>query len=127
MVDLTRTRPKTKVHSRNLRNDMTDAEKKLWTALRGRQLNGFKFRRQHPAGNYILDFVCLEAMLVIELDGGQHQQQQFYDQQRDSWLVAQGFRVLRFWNNEVLNQFDSVCEEIWRGLEKFAPPSQPSP
>jgi very-short-patch-repair endonuclease len=127
MVYLTRIDPVMKQRSRSLRKEMTDAEQELWSALRGRQMQGFKFRRQYPLGNYILDFVSLEAKLVIELDGGQHQQQQDYDQQRDAWLLAQGFHVMRFWNDEVLSQFDSVREEIWRGLANIAPPSQPSP
>lgn len=107
---------------------MTDAEKLLWRHLRGGQFDGFKFRRQHPCGQYILDFVCLEARLVIEVDGGQHVRQQMHDQLRTAWLEHKGFRMLRFWNHEVLNDLDSVKEAIWLALESSAePPSQPSP
>ena len=106
---------------------MTEAEQKLWSALRRRQMHGFKFRRQHPLGNYIVDFVCIEAKVVIEVDGGQHQGQKSYDAERDSWLRKQEYTVTRFWNNEVLEQFDVVKEKIWESLSEIAPPSQPSP
>ena len=70
----------------------------LWKVLRKQQVRGYKFRRQHPYGNYVLDFVCLEARLVIEVDGGQHQEQEEYDIKRTRWLQQHGFRILRFWN-----------------------------
>jgi very-short-patch-repair endonuclease len=98
---------------RRLRNDMTPAEKALWRVLRNRQLSCIKFRRQHPYGNYILDFVSLEIKLVIEIDGGQHSEQAIYDAIRTSELQAAGFQVLRFWNNEVLQDIDAVKEKIW--------------
>jgi very-short-patch-repair endonuclease len=98
---------------RALRSNMTDAEQALWHLLRCRQISGLKFRRQHPFGNYILDFVCLENKLVIEVDGGQHGQQAGYDENRAQKLQAAGFRVLRFWDNEVLNEIESVKEKIW--------------
>ena len=98
---------------RKLRRGMTDAERRLWGALRLQQVGGHKFRRQHPFGDYILDFVCLERRLVIEVDGGQHQEMQEEDQARTEVLEKAGFRVLRFWNNEVLEQLDSVMERIW--------------
>jgi adenine-specific DNA-methyltransferase len=105
---------------------MTDAEQALWHLLRCRQISGLKFRRQHPFGNYILDFVCLENKLVIEVDGGQHGQQAWYDENRAQKLQAAGFRVLRFWNNEVLNEIESVKEKIWlavQDLQSHPPPS----
>jgi very-short-patch-repair endonuclease len=88
---------------RNLRNNMTDAEKKLWGILRGRQFNGCKFRRQHPFEQYILDFVCLEKKLVVEVDGGQHSDDEYRDTNRTVFLEKAGFRVLRFWNHEVFD------------------------
>ncbi|MDB5805752.1 MAG: hypothetical protein JWN73_3074 [Betaproteobacteria bacterium] len=94
---------------------MTDAENKLWWHLQGERL-GVKFRRQHPYRKFVLDFVCLERSLVIEVDGGQHAQQQKMDNARTALLEQAGFRVLRFWNNEVLNQLDDVLEEICRVL-----------
>jgi very-short-patch-repair endonuclease len=112
---------------RTLRSNMTDAERALWKRLRSCQLNGCKFRRQHPFGDFILDFVCLEAKLVIEIDGGQHNDSA-QDFVRDQALESAGFRVMRFWNNQVLNEIESVVESIWLELERLTPPpSQPSP
>jgi very-short-patch-repair endonuclease len=112
-----------KIHSgklqRTLRNNLSDAEQALWHLLRGRQICGLKFRRQHPFGDYILDFVCLENKLVIEVDGGQHGLQAEYDENRTQKLQAAGFRVLRFWNNEVLNEKESVREKIWLMIEEL--------
>ncbi|MGH8120224.1 MAG: endonuclease domain-containing protein, partial [Gammaproteobacteria bacterium] len=106
----------------------TDAEQMLWQALRQRQLKNYKFRRQYPYGDYVLDFVCLEAKLVIEVDGGQHQEQFGYDIKRTRWLEHQGFQVLRFWNNEVMFDLDNVLEVVWRSLNlEIQPPSRPSP
>ena len=112
--------------SRVLRGSMTDAELRLWRSLRRRQMGRFKFRRQHPFGDYILDFVCFEAKLVIEVDGGQHAISPAHDEQRTRWLERQGFRVLRFWDNDVLRDTEAVKESIWRVLQN-PPPSQPSP
>ena len=113
---------------RTLRNNMSDAEQALWHLLRGRQISGLKFRRQHPFGDYILDFVCLENKLVIEVDGGQHGQQAGYDENRTQKLQAAGFRVLRFWNNEVLKQIESVKEKIGLVVLELQPhPPQPPP
>lgn len=103
---------------------MTDAEKRLWHCLRGDQL-GAKFRRQHPFGNFILDFVCLEKMIVVEVDGSQHIEQKTHDEERSKMLAAASFHVLRFWNNEVLNQTDDVLQSIWNALNPSSP--QPSP
>jgi very-short-patch-repair endonuclease len=111
-----------------LRRNPTDAEQRLWKHLRARQMGGFRFRRQHPYGDYVLDFVCLEAMLVIEVDGGQHDAQSDQDEARTAVLNAAGFTVLRFWNNEVLNETEAVKEAIWRALKAQNPsPSRPSP
>lgn len=106
---------------------MTDAEKLLWRHLRMEQFGGYKFRRQHPLGNYIADFVCLEAVLVLEVDGGQHAESADNDEIRTQWLEAKGLHVMRFWNNEVLNNIEGVKLVIWNYLSKFQPPSQPSP
>jgi very-short-patch-repair endonuclease len=103
---------------RALRKNPTDAEWHLWYQLRRRQLSGFKFRRQRPVGLYICDFVCLEASIVIELDGGQHVEQSAYDNRRDAFLRSQGFRVLRFWNQDVLARTDSVLETIYEALQR---------
>ena len=107
---------------------MSDAEQALWRLLRDRQISGLKFRRQHPFGDYILDFVCLENRLVIGGDGGQHGRRAGYDENRKQRLQSAGFRVLRFWDNEVLNEMESVSEKIWlavQGLQSHPPPSLP--
>jgi len=113
---------------RRLRNDSTDAERHLWRHLRNRQLQGCKFRRQHPYGGFILDFACLERQLVIELDGGQHADHAAYDRERSRRLEQAGFVVLRFWNNEVFENVEGVVEVILDALRRLEPiPSQPSP
>ena len=106
---------------RRLRSNMTDAEQRLWRFLRRKQVSNFKFRRQHPFGDYIIDFVCLEAMLAVEVDGGQHNAHQLEDKVRTEYLKGAGFRVLRFWNNEVLSDTDSVTTVIWRALQELDP------
>ena len=114
---------------RSLRKNSTDAEQQLWKSLRRQQMGHFKFRRQHPFGDYIIDFVCLEAMLAVEVDGGQHSEKQDEDVVRTKRLAEAGFLVLRFWNNDVLRDIEAVKESIWLALqERRAPsPSQPSP
>lgn len=97
--------------ARALRRAQTDAEGRLWRHLRARQFQGVKFRRQFPVGPYIVDFIALQSRLVIELDGGQHLLS-LYDEQRDDWLSRQGFRVLRFWNPQVLTNIDGVLTSI---------------
>jgi very-short-patch-repair endonuclease len=104
--------------ARQLRQNLTDAERLVWARLRGRRFAGYKFRRQIPLGKYILDFVCFDQRLIIELDGGQHTLQKEYDDVRTAWLESQGFRVLRFWNHDVLEDWDTVEEEIWRRLKE---------
>ncbi len=118
MKRLARIKPSTKANVRDLRREMTDAERLLWRHLRRRQVEGLKFRRQHPLGRFIVDFVCIEAALVIEVDGGQHGERQAQDAARTAWLNRQGYRVLRFWNNEVLNDIDAVRQAIWSELKK---------
>ena len=103
--------------ARKLRHESTDAERALWRLLRRRQLAGYKFRRQVPAGPYIVDFMCYSPRLVIELDGGQHQAQSAYDAARTRWLEARGFRVIRFWNNQVLQESEAVAQAILNHLQ----------
>lgn len=103
-------------NARRLRRDMTEAEKRLWKYLRGRQLEDAKFRRQEPVQNRIADFLCVEAKLIIELDGGQHGEQIEADAERTRQLEAAGYTVLRFWNNDVLANTEGVLEEIRRTL-----------
>lgn len=110
-------------NARSLRREMTDAERLLWRYLRRRQMAGCRFRSQHPVGSYVADFICLEARLIIELDGGQHAGHQRHDQQRTDWLQGQGYRVARFWNNEVLANIDGVMERIACALQQEGRPS----
>ena len=98
--------------ARKLRKYPTKAENLLWQKLRNRQLEGFKFRRQQPVGSYILDFVNFEKRIVIEVDGGQHAILKDEDKKRDAWLNAEGFEVMRFWNNEVFENSDGVLQVI---------------
>ncbi len=106
-----------------LRKHTTDAEQVLWQRLRGKQL-GVKFRRQHPFAKYVIDFVCLECKLVVEVDGGQHNGS-VTDVERDRQLALSGFRVLRFWNNEVLLKTDEVVSAIWEALGGFGSATRP--
>ena len=98
--------------ARRLRREWTKAEARLWLSLRNRQLDGFKFRRQVPIDRYFADFACLEARLVVELDGGQHAERIDYDAARTAVLERCGFHVLRFWNDAVLSEIDGVLDEI---------------
>jgi very-short-patch-repair endonuclease len=111
--------PKALVNARALRRDMTDAERKLWSGLRGEQL-GFKFRRQHPLGPYIADFACLHPRLIVELDGSQHADQQAYDLARDAFFKAQGFEVLRFPSNVPFQNPAGVLSAILHQLNTLA-------
>ena len=115
--------PSTPVHfARDLRRNATDAERRLWTRLRRRQLAGHKFRRQVPIGSYIADFVCLERSLIIELDGSHHAEREAaHDRARDDKLERRGSRVLRFWNHDVSHRLDDVIEIIWSELESPSP------
>ena len=98
--------------ARRLRREQTETESKLWARLRARQLCGAKFRRQHLIGSFIADFCCVERGLVVELDGGHHAEQVETDQRRSALLARRGYRVLRFWDNEVLEDRDAVLERI---------------
>jgi very-short-patch-repair endonuclease len=100
------------VRARALRRDVTNVERRLWQKLRGAQIDGASFRRQHPAGNYILDFYCPALQLAIELDGGQHAQATSRDRQRDEWLRLHGVTVLRFWNSDITENLSGVLEVI---------------
>ena len=103
---------------------MTAAERRIWTRLRAHRLQGLSFRRQFPIGSYIVDFICPEARLIIEIDGGQHALiEANRDRMRDAWLREQGFVVLRFWNNEVLTNLTGVLERIAETLNQPLPPS----
>ncbi len=99
-------------NAKALRTNQTDAELRLWYHLRAHRFMDLKFKRQKPMGCYIVDFVCVERRLIIEIDGGQHAEQAEYDQRRDMWLRNEGYTVLRFWNNEVLQQLEGVLEQI---------------
>jgi len=99
-------------NARHLRKSLTDAERKLWMYLRRRYIGHHRFRRQVPLGPYIVDFVCYEVKVIIELDGSQHMVQQAYDERRTSWFECHGFIVKRFWNNEVLQQIQGVLTLI---------------
>ena len=117
-----------KEFARTMRNNPTDAEAALWRRIKGRQIEGVKFRRQQPIDAYIVDFVSFERRLVIELDGGQHAEAADRDRDRDRELSENGFHVLRFWDNEVLRDMQSVLEVIRREvLRERAPSPQPPP
>ncbi len=107
--------PTLKHRARQMRSEPTEAEKRLWLYLRGEQLGGWRFRRQHPIPPYILDFACLEVCVAVEVDGGQHAQSG-YDAARDAFLRHHGWRVLRFWNNEVLANSEGVAASILEAL-----------
>jgi len=112
-------------NARRLRQNPTDAEIRLWFRLRRKQMDGHRFRRQVPIEPYIADFVCLERCLIIEVDDGQHSDNAA-DDRRTAWLERQGFRVLRFWNNDVLGNTEGVLMVIQRSLAA-TPPPRPSP
>jgi very-short-patch-repair endonuclease len=105
---------------------MTDAESKLWYSLRAHRLDGLSFRRQTPIGRYIVDFVCLDRWLIVELDGGQHAESKT-DAERDRWLESLGYRVLRFWNSDVLKNRTTVLEAILDAARKHTPLPNPPP
>jgi very-short-patch-repair endonuclease len=115
-ADVTKT-----TRARRLRRSSTDAEARLWNRIRSRALGGYKFVRQEPIGRYIVDFVCRERRLIIELDGGQHATDQ-RDAERDEWLAGRRYRVLRFWNNDVMRNIEGVLETIATALNAETPP-----
>jgi very-short-patch-repair endonuclease len=110
--------------ARRLRSDQTNPENQLWSRLRARQLEGFKFRRQHSIGPFVADFFCLEAKLVVELDGSQHADQSEDDERRTEFLRDAGYNVLRIWNNEVINEIDEVLQRIADTLEQSRQPTK---
>ena len=114
--------PEALERQRSLRVFSTEAERRLWAHLRGRRMLGRKFRRQVWLGNYVVDFVCLEHLLIIEADGSQHAEQADHDARRTAFLEKEGFRVLRFWNNDVLTNLDGVISVILEVLEGPHPP-----
>jgi very-short-patch-repair endonuclease len=107
-------RRKVSPHAKRLRRERTDAEDKFWQAVRDRQLDGFKFRFQHSVYPRVADFACLDAMLIVEIDGGQHGDAQ--DDERTAFLQSKGFEVLRFWNNEVLANLEGVMSVVHAAL-----------
>ncbi len=107
--------------ARRLRRDQTDAEKNLWARLRAKRLEQFRFRRQFAIGNFIADFACPEARLVIELDGGHHLDQTAKDDWRTNIIKLHGFRVIRFWDSDVLTGIDDVIEKIMEALRETSP------
>jgi Uncharacterized protein conserved in bacteria len=114
-------------YTKQLRRGPTREERRLWYLLRRRGFADYKFRRQHPVGNNILDLACCEARLAVELDGGQHDENQEYDRQRTIWLNAKGWHVIRFWNNELWNNEEAVLETILEALQMRLPSPRPSP
>ena len=108
--------------AKQLRENQTDVERLLWFSLRDRQLDDYKFRRQSPIGEYVVDFVCAECKLVVEIDGGQHAVQKTRDNRRSAWLEGPGYRVIRFWNNDVIENLDGVLEVILAALNQTPSP-----
>ena len=113
--------------ARQLRRDQTDVESKLWLCLRARQLSSAKFRRQYPIGPFITDFCCFEHRLVLEIDGSQHAFQAAADERRSAFLKSRGYKVLRFWDNEVIENIDGVLQQIAHALEEPNLEAEPSP
>jgi very-short-patch-repair endonuclease len=106
--------------ARELRRDMTEAEQRLWFHLRRRRLGGFRFRRQHPVGPFVVDFICIERRLIVEVDGSQHLESAA-DQVRDAWLQRRGFRLIRCWNHDVLERTEQVLAAILDALGEASP------
>ncbi len=113
--------------AQRLRQQLTDVELRYWYLLRAKRFAEYHFRRQRPIGRYVVDFVCLKRKLIIEFVGGQHAENQEYDDARTAYLNRQGFRVLRFWNDEALKQTDAVLEQILSALNPTKPSPRPSP
>ncbi|WP_052282350.1 endonuclease domain-containing protein [Kluyvera genomosp. 1] len=113
--------------AQQLRRQLTPQERRLWYLLRNRRFAHFKFRRQHPVGPYFLDFACCRVHLAVELDGGQHDARAGYDARRTAWLTLHGWRVLRFWNNELIENEEAVLARILEALVSQAPSPRPSP
>ena len=113
-----RTTPKIFIRAKQRNRNLTPAEEKLWAQLRAHRMGEIHFRKQHAIGNYIVDFCAPRRKLIIELDGSQHLEQQSYDIERTEFLKSKGYQVLRFWNNDVMNNIDSVLNVIWDTLNK---------
>ena len=107
--------------ARTLRQNMADAERRVWQILRSHKMNGYRFRRQVPIGRYIADFVCHEARLIVEIDGGQHDRSSPQEAERSGFMQNEGYRILRFWNTEVLANLDGVHEAIVEELRRITP------
>ena len=116
---------KTNPFAKDLRVNSTDAEQRLWQRLRNRQLGGHKFRRQVTVGPFIADFACIDARLIVEIDGGQHCEQR--DGARTEFLTSRGYRVIRFWNHDVLENIEGVLQSILIKIEDQAPSPNPLP
>ena len=123
------TNPTLLSHAREMRQQPTEPERRLWQRLRRKQLGGYRFRRQQPLGSYIVDFYCHEACLIVEVDGDSHAFQKEYDAERTAWLEEQGNHVIRFWNVEVMQNLDGVlqlilatCEVQASGGQNLPPP-----
>ncbi len=114
-----RSNPNTMHRAGELRKESTPAERKLWAHLRNNQINGINFRRQHAIGKYIPDFCAVQEKLIIELDGSQHLEQQEYDAERTKYLEAQGYKVIRFWNNQIMNDMNGVILAITYAIEEI--------
>jgi very-short-patch-repair endonuclease len=123
---MVRFRERPTLRAQELRNNATDAEKRLWRRLSRRQLGGYKFSRQMPVGPFICDFMCREAGLVVELDGGQHDRDVQKDLRRARFIEGEGYRVLRFWNNDVFGNMDGVLQTIAAALTASPPPAPPA-
>ncbi len=114
-------------YARELRRRQSETERLVWSRLRDRRFKAHKFRRQVALGSYIVDFVCFDERLIVELDGGQHTLQRPYDAERTARLESQGFRVLRFWNHDVWKDWDTVAAVIWRAVQTVPLTPGPSP
>jgi very-short-patch-repair endonuclease len=108
-------------HARGLRKSLTDAERVLWHNLRDRRLGGWNFRRQHVIGPFIVNFICVEKKLIVEVDGGQHAEMIIQDHNRTEYLNKNGYRVMRFWNNEVLQETEAVLQVLFSTLSADTP------
>jgi adenine-specific DNA-methyltransferase len=116
-----------KQRARELRRSQTEAERNFWNRVRDRRLSGYKFRRQHPIGPFVVDFVCLDRRLIIELDGGQHALDVEEDRKRSLFLESQGYTILRLWNNEVFENMEGVLQTVLSVLNEVTPSPRPSP
>ncbi len=114
--------PRLKRHARALRINATPAEEIVWQMLRSRRMQGYKFRRQHPLGPYIADFCCIDAKLVIELDGESHVGQRPRDERRDAWMRRHDYEVIRCWNMDVYENLEGLAERIWKLARERTPP-----